>query len=262
MYSKQPVISIETYKISMQKYLPLMIKSWSFLNGRQKENESLPTFMVAIAGFLQACAYWVIAEFFLYFFSKKVNLGDVSLVTEVGFGVGLVASLFIIAGSIWINRGKNLSALAWFGDFLEKWQERYYEPSNLSKNYNILLTNAVLICKFLCIATLVREGHSFWILYAYSLSYCAFAAGIAKMNDIENSEIEAFTTAGVLIILSCLFHEHLIPVFIGVLGSFFVFKMIFNFFIKKFEHLNEELTRSISEILLCLLLIAGLLLIK
>jgi hypothetical protein len=265
MYVKLPKFDEEIRVNCMQKYLELLIKGWAFLNSRKKAVEDLPVFMIAITGFLQACACWIIAEFFRYFFSRKEVIGGEATTIDISFGVALVSALAIIAFSIWINRGRNMSALAWFGDFLEKWQERYYEPSSISKHYNILITNAVIICKILCMAALIKEGHTFWVLYAYTISYCVFAAAIPRTGLIkggETAEIEAFTVCAAFAIITCILHSHLIPVVIAVIGSFFLFRILLKLFVKKFESINEELVRSLSEFILCILLIAGLLLIK
>jgi hypothetical protein len=248
----------------MQKYLELLIKAWTILNGRRKSLSGTPVFMIAIAGFLQAFVCWLIAEFFSYFFSSKIEVAGKTVAIGMSFGVALVSALTIVGFASWINRGKNLGGLSWFGGFLEKWQERYYEPTNISKHYNSLLINGIIICQVLCVAALMHEGHTFWILYAYSLSYCTFAAGIAhgEEGDNINSSIEAFTAGGVLLILSCVFHQHLVPVVIALIGSFFLYKFTMKLYISKFQSTNEELVRSTGEFMLSLLLIAGLLLIK
>jgi hypothetical protein len=265
MLVKSHGIYIEKSVSCMQKYIELLIKSWVFLNGRKKEVPAVPVFMIAVAGFLQAAACWIIAQFFFYFFSDTTMVGNQSVPLGISFGVALVATLAIIGFTVWVDRGRNLSALTWFGDFLEKWQEKYYESSNISRHYNILLINGVLVCKILCMAALISEGYIFWVLYAYALSYCAFASAISKTGKLEGGEsadVEAYTVCGILLIVTCILHSHLIPVVIALAGSYFVTRFIVQLFIKKFESINEELVRSVSEIVLCLLLIAGLLLIK
>lgn len=249
----------------MHKYFDLTIKGWFVLNGRKKKGETIPLFLLTAAGILQAVACWIIAEFFHYFFSDSINVGSQSITTGIGFGSGLVAAIFIIGLMGFADRGKNLSSLSWFGEFLGKWQDTKYEESGLSQHYNVLAVNAVLLCKTLCMATLISRGHSFWVIYAIALSYAGLVSGMSRISlfhKTEEPDMETFTTAGVFIILTCLFHHHFIPAVIGIGVAYLLSKFFFKLIIRKFEHMNEELIRAQSEIVQCLILMAGLIFIR
>ena len=249
----------------MHKYFDLVIKGWFVLNGRKKQAEGIPLFLIAIAGILQALACWIIAEFFHYFFSGSVTVGSSSLSTGISFGAALVASIIIVTALAYCDRGKNLSALSWSGDFLGKWQNSKFEDAAITEHYNVLAMNAVLLCKTLCIAALISKGHSFWIIYIVALSYAGMISGMSKLgkySKTDEPDFETFTTAGVFIILSCLFHQHFIPAVICIIIAFFLAKFVFKFIIKKFEHMNEELVRAQAELIQCLLLMAGLIFIR
>ena len=250
---------------SMHKYFDLVIKGWFVLNGRKKQGEGIPLFLITIAGILQALACWIIAEFFHYFFSGSVTVGSSSIPTGISFGAALVASIIIVAALAYTDRGKNLSALSWTGDFFGKWQNSKYEEAAITEHYNVLAMNAVLLCKTLCIASLISKGHSFWIIYVIALSYAAMTSGMSKLGTFaknDEPDFETFTVVGAFIIITCLFHQHFIPAVICIVIAFFLAKFIFTFIIKKFEHMNEELIRAQAEFIQCILLMAGLIFIR
>ena len=249
----------------MHKYFDLIIKGWFVLNNRKKGGENIPLFLIAAASILQALACWIIAEFFIYFFGGSIKVGSNSLSTGISFGTSLVAAIAIVAALGFADRGKNLSSLSWFGDFLGKWQESKYEESGISQNYNVIVVNVVLLCKTLCLAALIDRGQSFWILYAIALSYSGMIASMSKVGlyaKTEEADLESFTVTAVIAILTCLFHPHFIPTVIVIAAGFFLSKFIFMYFIKKFEHMNEEMIRAQAEIIQCVLIITGLLLIR
>ncbi|MCM8528336.1 MAG: hypothetical protein NE327_17565 [Lentisphaeraceae bacterium] len=249
----------------MHKYFDLVIKGWFVLNNRKKGAENIPLFLIAASAILQALACWIIAEFFFYFFSDSVTVGSSSMSTGINFGTSLVAAIAIVAALGFMDRGKNLSSLSWFGDFLGKWQESKYEESGFSQNYNVIIVNVVLLCKTVCLASLISRGQTFWIIPAVALSYSGMIASMSKAGLYQRNEdpdIETFTTTGVFSILICLFHPHFIPTIMVIILAFFGFKYLFKFFIKKFEHMNEQMIRSITEIIQCILIISGLLFIR
>ena len=249
----------------MHKYFDLVIKGWFVLNNRKKGAENIPLFLIAASAILQGLACWVIAEFFLYFFSDSIMVGSNSHSTGINFGISLVAAITIVGFLVFMDRGKNLSSLSWFGEFLCKWQESKYEESGLSQNYNVIVVNVVLLCKTLCIASLISTGHAFWIIFAVALSYSGMISSMSKAGLYQRNEdpdIESFTTTGVFSILTCLFHPHFIPTILVILLAFFGFKFLFKFFINKFEHMNEQMIRSITEIVQCVLIISGLIFIR
>ena len=249
----------------MHKYFDLVIKGWFVLNNRKKGAENIPLFLIAASAIIQGLACWVLAEFFLYFFSDTIEVGSNSFSTGINFGISLVAAISIVTALGFMDRGKNLSSLSWFGEFFGKWQVQNGEESGLSQNYNVIIVNVVLLCKTICIASLISRGHSFWLMLCIALSYSGMISSMSKVGLYQrndDSDIEAFTVTGVFCILSCLFHPHFIPVIMLVAIAFFGYKYLFKFFVKKFEHMNEQIIRSITEIVQCVLIVTGLLFIR
>lgn len=249
----------------MHKYFDLIVKGWFVLNGRKKQGDGIPLFLITAAAILQAVACWIIAEFFHYFFSDSVIVGSSSHSTGISFGAALVASIIIVSALACCDRGKNLSSLSWTGTFLGRWQNAKFEEAAITEHYNVLAMNAVLLCKTLCIAVLIAKGNSFWIIYVVALSYAGMISGMSKLGKYcksDEPDFETFTTVGVFIILSCLFHKHFIPAVICIVAAFLLSKFIFKFIIRKFEHMNEELIRAQAEVIQCLLLMAGLIFIR
>jgi hypothetical protein len=248
----------------MEKYIEQVKNGWTFLNGRKK-SEKLPVQMIFIAGVLQAISCWVIAEFFTYFFASKVQIASSTITSHVSVGVALVTSLAIIGFTIWADRGKNLGSISWFGEFAGKWQDEYYEPSNISRHYNIVLLNALTLCKVLCLMALINAGQTFWIIYAFTFAYASFIAAAPKTGTLQakdHSDIELYTWCGAFALLSCIFHPHLVPVIIATALAYIIHRLAIKLSIKKLEMVNDEINRTLSEVILCTTLIIGILFIK
>ena len=248
----------------MEKYIDQIKSGLATLNGRTKDS-SPPVKMIFLAAVLQSIVCWVIAHFFTYFFAEEITIADSTITSHISIGVALVSTIAIISFNIWADRGKTMGSLSWFGDFAGKWQNEYYESTNISPHYNVIVFNGLTLCKILCMTAIISAGQSFWIIYAFTLAYCSYLAGSSKsgvIKDKPNADIEVFTYCGIFVLLSCVMHRHLIPVLIASAIAYLVHQFAIKLSLKKIEIVNDEINRTLSEVILCLTLIVGILLIK
>ncbi|MCH2206787.1 MAG: hypothetical protein MK132_13065 [Lentisphaerales bacterium] len=248
----------------MEKYIEQVKSGWQLLNGRDK-NSSSPIKLIFLAAVLQALACWMIALFFTYFFAEKIKIADSQFTGHISIGVALVSSLAIIAFNTWANRGKTMGSLSWFGDFAGKWQAEYYESTNISEHYNVIFFNALTLCKILCLTAIISSGQTFWLIYAFTLANSSLLAGAQQtglIKDKKHIDIEVFTYCGIFVLVSCILHRHLIPVIIATAAAYFFHQFAIRLSLKKIEIVNDEINRTLSEVILCISLIIGILLIK
>lgn len=248
----------------MEKYIEQVKSGWQLLNGRDKTSSS-PIKLVFLAAGLQALACCLIAHFFSYFFAEEIKIADDTFTGHISIGVALVSSLAIIAFNAWANRGKTLGSLSWFGDFAGKWQAEYYESTNISEHYNVIFFNALMLCKILCLTAIISSGQTFWLIYAYILANSSLLAGnqyTDLFEDKKNIDIEVFTYCGIFVLVSSILHQHLIPVMIATAAAYFIHQFAIRLSLKKIEIVNDEINRTLSEVILCMSLIIGILLIR
>lgn len=248
----------------MEKYIEQIKDGLAVMNGRKKES-TLPVKMIFVAAVLQSIACWLIAHFFTYFFSEEITIADTTITSHISIGVALVSTIAILAFNVWADRGKTMCSLSWFGDFAGKWQNEYYEPTNISQHYNVIFFNGLTLCKILCMTALISSGQTFWIIYAFILAYSSFLAVCSKsgvLKDKPHADIEIFTYCGIFVLVSCVFHRHLIPVLIASAAAYFLHKFAISLSFKKIETVNDEINRTLSEVVLCITLVIGILLIR
>ncbi|MCM8534941.1 MAG: hypothetical protein NE334_03290 [Lentisphaeraceae bacterium] len=249
----------------MDKYLEQVKDGWNILNGRKPGKSTPETYMLFAAALAQSLCCWIIGSFFTYFFSEKTTIANETVISHTPYGVAIVAAILIIIFNALSDKGKNLNALSWFGEFAGKWQEEYYESTELCKHYNVLFINAIILCKVLCMAALISSGQIFWIIYAFLLGYCSYIATASKTDTLKSkphADIEIYTICGVFLIASCILHRHLAPVLIAAAITYFVKKFAIQKSIQKIEIVNDEINRTISQVIVCISLIIGILFIR
>ncbi|MCM8531794.1 MAG: hypothetical protein NE330_11585 [Lentisphaeraceae bacterium] len=249
----------------MDKYLEQVKNGWNILNGRKSGKSTPETYMLFAAALLQAICCWVIASFFTYFFSEKISIASETVIAHTPYGVALVASILLIIFNAICDKGKNLNALSWFGEFAGKWQEEYYESTELCKHYNVLFINAIILCKVLCMTMLIASGQVFWVIYVFTLGYCSYIATASKTDILKgkaHADIEVYTICGIFLLISCVMHRHLIPVLIATAAAYLIQKFATKKSIEKIETVNDEINRTISQVVVCVSLIIGILFIR